>query len=191
MGRRKLALVGVVIAVGAAAAAAYAALPSRTVDPGSVAVGTLAGKTSVNVLSVDAFTRAINQAHGTNAVLQRLHFTPNQSTGWHTHPGPNIVLVVSGQLTLTDEHCNVTTYGDGQGFATGMNVHQAVAGTSGADFYSLYFLPQNADVLRADAGPPICAGHTNTGAAHGNSGADHGNSAADHGKSASAPGHNK
>jgi quercetin dioxygenase-like cupin family protein len=191
MGRKKLALAGVVIALGVAAAAAYAALPSRDVNPSSVPLGTLAGGTPVNVLSVDSFTRAINQAHGTNAVLQHLHFIPGRSTGWHTHPGPNIVLVVSGSLTLTDEHCNVTTYGDGQGFATGIDVHQAVAGPNGADFYSLYFLPKDADVLRTDAGPPICAGHTNAGADHGNSGADHGNSGADHGKSASAPGHNK
>jgi quercetin dioxygenase-like cupin family protein len=155
--RRKLALAGVVIVLGAAAAAAYAALPSRSVDPRSVGTGTLVGVTPVNVLSVDAFTRAINQAHGTNAVLTHLRFTPGQSTGWHTHPGPNIVLVVGGSLTLTDEHCNVTTYGDGEAFATGLDPHLAVAGASGADFYSLYFLPQDATVLRTDANPPTCA----------------------------------
>jgi hypothetical protein len=30
-------------------------------------------------------------------------------------------------------------------------------GASGADFYSLYFLPQDANVLRTDANPPVCA----------------------------------
>jgi quercetin dioxygenase-like cupin family protein len=123
--------------------------------------GTLASE-SVNVLSVDAFTRAINQAHGTNAVLQHLTFTPGQSTLWHTHPGPNLVLVVGGELTLTDNHCNVTTYTDGQGFATGLAEHLAVAGPEGADFYSLYFLPADASVLRTppageSATPPKCA----------------------------------
>lgn len=156
-GRTKLAVAGAVIALGMAAVAAYAALPSRDVDPSSVPIGTLAGGTPVNVLSVDAFTRAINQAQGSNSVLQHLRFVPGRSTGWHTHPGPNIVLVVSGALTLTDEHCNVTTYGPGEGFATGIDVHQAVAGADGADFYSLYLLPQDADVLRTDAGPPVCA----------------------------------
>jgi len=156
-GRRKVGLAAVILALGVTAAAAYASLPSRNVDPSTVGIGTLANGTPVNVLSVDAFTRAINQAHGTNAVLQHLRFTANQSTGWHTHPGPNIVLVVGGSLTLTDEHCNVTTYTDGQGFATGIDVHQAVAGPNGADFYSLYFLPQDADVLRTNADPPVCA----------------------------------
>lgn len=157
IGRGKLVLTAVAIVLGAAATVAYAALPSRSVDPSSVPTGTLVGGTPVNVLSVDAFTRAINQAHGTNAVLTHLRFAPGQSTGWHTHPGPNVVLVVGGSLTLTDEHCNVTTYGDGEAFATGLDVHLAVAGPSGADFYSLYFLPADADVLRTDASAPVCA----------------------------------
>ncbi len=157
IGRKAFVLVAVLVLSGIGASVAYAVLPpGPTVPPGSVPTGVLAGQTSVNVLSVDAFTRAINQAHGTNAVLTRVHFSDGQSTGWHTHPGPNLVLVVSGQLTLTDQNCNVTTYGPGQGFATGLDVHLAVA--SGAtDFYALYFLPQNADVLRTNASAPSCA----------------------------------
>jgi quercetin dioxygenase-like cupin family protein len=159
---RKFVLAVALVAAGIAAIAAYAALPSRSVQPADVPIGTLVGQTSVDVLSVDAFTRAIDQAHGTNAVLQHLHFAPFQSTLWHSHPGPNIVLLVGGSMTLTDEHCNVTTYTDGQGFATGLDVHLAVAGPEGADFYSLYFLPADADVLRtppagASAAPPNCA----------------------------------
>ena len=146
-----------VIVLGGAAAVTYAVLPATNIDPSSVPLGTLAGKTAVNVLSVDAFTRAINQAHGTNAVLQHLHFVPEQSTGWHTHPGPNIVLVVTGSLTLTDEHCNATTYGPGQAFATGLNVHEAVAGSEGSDFYTFYFLPADAEDLRTSTTPPVCA----------------------------------
>src|SRR5919109_3363713 len=128
MRRKRIVALALVVAAGGAALAAYAALPSRTVDPASVPLGTLAGASSVNVLSVNAFTRAIEQAHGTNAVLQHLRFTPGHSTLWHTHPGPNLVLVVGGSLTLTDEHCHVTTYIDGEGFATGLKVHLATAG---------------------------------------------------------------
>ena len=159
---RRVILLGTFTAITLIAIAAYAALPSRTVPPITVGVGTLAGKTSVNVLSVDAFTRAILQGHGTNAVLQHLVFTPNQLTLWHTHLGPNIVLLVGGSMTLTDEHCRVTTYQDGQGFATGLNNHLAVAGPDGADFYTFYFLPADEDVLRdppagISAEPPKCA----------------------------------
>ena len=150
-----------VVAGAVAVAAAYAALPSRNVTPHADMFGTLAGGTSVNVLSVDAFTRAINQEQGTKSVLQLLHFGPGQSTLWHTHPGPNIVLMVGGKLTLIDEHCNTTEYVDGQGFATGLKNHLAFAGPNGADFYTLYFLPADADVLRTppagqSADPPNC-----------------------------------
>jgi quercetin dioxygenase-like cupin family protein len=157
IGGKKAALAGVVVTICAAAPLTYAALPSTSVPPDQVPTGTLAGQTGVNVLSVDAFTRAINQAHGTNSVLQHVRFAAGQSTGWHAHPGPNIVLVVAGSLTLTDEHCNVTTYGPGEGFATGIDVHQAVAGPDGSDFYTFYLLPADADVLRTDEEPPVCA----------------------------------
>jgi quercetin dioxygenase-like cupin family protein len=204
--RKRFVLLATLVVAGVAAVAAYAALPARDVAPSSVPLGTLAGQTSVNVLSVDSFTRAIKQAHGTNAILQRTHFAPGQSTGWHTHPGPNLVLVVGGSITLTDEHCNVTTYADGQGFATGLKVHLAVAGPQGGDFYALYFLPADATVLRTppagqSATPPVCA-HRGTTAAtdHGNSGAateaqrsssTSTTQTSSPGKSGSGPGHNK
>ena len=155
--RSKFALAAATIALVAAATLVYAVLPTTSVPPSSVPPGTLAGATPVNVLSVDAFTRAIEQAQGTNAVLQHVQFAAGQSTGWHTHPGPAIVLVVAGSVTLTDEHCNVTTYGPGEGFATGLDVHQAVAGSTGEDFYTLYLLPKDATVLRTNAAPPVCA----------------------------------
>ncbi|MFL5962679.1 MAG: hypothetical protein ACJ757_07295 [Gaiellaceae bacterium] len=150
------------VVAGVTAIAAYAALPSRTVLPANVPAGTLAGQTSLNVFSVDAFTRAINQAHGSTAVLQHVVYTPGQQTLWHTHPGPNIVLMVGGSLTITDNHCNATTYGDGQGFVTGLDEHMGVAGANGADTYSLFFLPADADALRTpapgiSADPPPCA----------------------------------
>jgi quercetin dioxygenase-like cupin family protein len=144
------------MALGIGLTIAYATLPPTNVPPDSVPLGTLAGKTSVNVLSVDAFTRTINQGHGPNSVLQHIHFPPNFSTGWHTHPGPNLVLIMSGTSTLIDEHCNETTYGPGQGFATGLNVHEAIAGPEGVDAYLFFLLPEDADVLRTDANPPVC-----------------------------------
>ena len=154
--RSKMMLTFVAIALGAATLA-FAVLPATNVDPSTVPLGTLAGRTPVNVLSVDAFTRAINQGHGTNAVLQHIQLGPNQSTGWHTHTGPNIVLVGAGSATLMDAHCSVTTYGIDQAFATGLDVHEVTAGAEGVDVYTFYLLPANADVLRTDADPPVCA----------------------------------
>jgi quercetin dioxygenase-like cupin family protein len=160
--RKRFTLLVALVVAGVTAVAAYAALPTRNVLPTNVPIGTLAGQTAMDVFSVDAFTRAINQAHGSNAVLQHIVYTPGQSTLWHTHPGPNIVLMVGGSLTITDNHCNATTYVDGQGFVTGLDEHMGVAGPTGADTYSLFFLPAGADALRTPAAgisadPPVCA----------------------------------
>jgi quercetin dioxygenase-like cupin family protein len=156
---RKSQFAATVVLVVFAAIVTRAVLPITNVDPATVPIGTLAGQTPLNVFSVDAFSRAINQAHGTNAVLQHVQLAPNQVLGWHTHPGPNIVIIAAGSATLIDEHCNVTTYGTGQGFATGLRVHNFSAGPDGVDGYAFYFLPADAEVLRTDANPPPCAAH--------------------------------
>ena len=80
----------------------------------------------------------------------------NRRVGIRT-PGPNVVVIVAGSFTLIDEHCLETQYGPGQGFATGLDVHEGIAGPEGADFYGLYFLPADAEVLRVDASGPVCA----------------------------------
>jgi quercetin dioxygenase-like cupin family protein len=151
-GRRKLLVLGALAVLGATAAAAYAALPTANIPVSSVPQGTLALATRMNLLDPAAFGVAQNG----NGVLQRLHFANGQSTGWHTHPGPNVALVVSGGFELIDDKCNTTFYGPGQAFATGTAVHEAIA-VGETDFYSLYMLPSTADVLRTDAAPPSCA----------------------------------
>jgi quercetin dioxygenase-like cupin family protein len=146
----------VTVVACAGAASAFAVLPTANVPASSVAVGTLATVNKLNILDTSAFGVAQNG----NVVLQRLHFSDGQSTGWHTHPGPNVVLVVSGGFQLIDDKCNTTSYGPGQAFATGTAVHEAIA-TGATDFYSVYMLPSNADVLRTDAAPPSCAAVAN------------------------------
>jgi hypothetical protein len=44
---------------------------------------------------------------------------PGFSSGWHTHPGPVLVVMTPtsvGSLTLYDEHCNPTTIGANQAY---------------------------------------------------------------------------
>lgn len=155
--KRAVALgsIAALIAV-AGAVAAHATLPPTSVPVTSVPVGTLAGGAPLDVQSVSAFTRAIEQEQGTNVALVRGHLDDGVSTGWHTHPGPNIVIVMSGGFNLTDDSCHTTFYGPGTAFATGLGVHQAVA-VGATEYYSLYFLPRTADVLRTDATAPKCA----------------------------------
>jgi quercetin dioxygenase-like cupin family protein len=153
--RTRIILAIAAMTLGVGLTVAYATLPITDVDETTVGFGTLAGKTPMYVQSEDAFEKVIKK-HAANSVLQHGHFAPNFSTGWHTHPGPAMVFIMSGTSTLIDEHCHETTYGPGQGFVTGLKVHEAITGPDGVDFYQLYLLPTDADVLRTDANPPVC-----------------------------------
>jgi quercetin dioxygenase-like cupin family protein len=64
-----------------------------------------------------------------DVVLAKLTFAPNGFVGWHTHPGPAIVAVSAGELTVTNEiDCVPRTYHSGQSFVDpGQgNIHVAV-----------------------------------------------------------------
>jgi quercetin dioxygenase-like cupin family protein len=59
----------------------------------------------------------VRGAHET--VMQQVVIAPGGFTGWHSHPGPVIVLVKSGQLSFydgEDPSCTVRTYSAGQAF---------------------------------------------------------------------------
>jgi quercetin dioxygenase-like cupin family protein len=95
-----------VAAVAAAVAiAANVPIPTTNVDPATVPVGFLARGTHIDDAKVASFARAIKQSRGSTAVLQHIRFVNGQETNWHTHPGPVIVLVVSGQLDYIDDRC--------------------------------------------------------------------------------------
>ena len=48
-----------------------------------------------------------------DVAVQQVTLAPGGSTGWHSHPGPAVVIVKSGSLTLydgDDRRCQGTTY---------------------------------------------------------------------------------
>ena len=48
-----------------------------------------------------------------DVIVQQVTIAPGGSTGWHSHPGPAVVIVKSGSLTLydgDDRRCIGTTY---------------------------------------------------------------------------------
>jgi quercetin dioxygenase-like cupin family protein len=51
--------------------------------------------------------------------VTRHTFQPGQHTGWHTHPGPSLITVISGELTVYEAdapNCTPTVYHAGQSF---------------------------------------------------------------------------
>jgi quercetin dioxygenase-like cupin family protein len=52
-------------------------------------------------------------------------YPPGHVSGWHVHPGVHSVVVLSGTLTVYDEHCVRTEYGPGQMYLGGSKPHVA------------------------------------------------------------------
>ena len=78
----------------------------------------------------ETFSRLVND--GSNVHIGQLTFQPEDDgeiggVNWHTHPGPFIVAVTEGALTVTWEHdCEPRTYEAGEAFVDlGQNVHKA------------------------------------------------------------------
>jgi quercetin dioxygenase-like cupin family protein len=76
---------------------------------------------------------------------QRIVAQPGATFGWHTHPGPTIVTVLSGSLSFYHaEHCTERiNYAPGQSFSNlPHEVHLARnEGTTTLVIYAVYFIP--------------------------------------------------
>ena len=167
MHRLKLAIVsGVAVAgVGAAVALATDMLPPQ-ISPGTSTQGFFVSNSRIDDVPLGPVARAA-ASDGSRTFLQRIIFSGGQSTGWHSHPGPVFVMIVSGSLTYEDperSECLSVLYNAGQGFVDRGygNVHRAVAGASGAEFWAFYLLPPDIHAVRDPVSgslptPPECA----------------------------------
>ena len=83
----------------------------------------------------------------------------NSALGWHTHPGPAIVTVVSGSLGSQREvqgECVTTWHTAGTGFMDpGFgHVHRAVSRGDGFDAYTTFVIPSGSPSQTIPADPP-------------------------------------
>lgn len=97
---KRLAILGAIVAL-----AVSATMVSATPPSGVTAVVLGRGTNQV--------TDTLTAAAGLDVVTQMITFAPGATTGWHTHPGEVVVVVVSGTITLwrspgTAEHANCT-----------------------------------------------------------------------------------
>ncbi|HLK47964.1 MAG TPA: cupin domain-containing protein [Bryobacteraceae bacterium] len=96
------------------------------------------------------------QAHGPNDVLQaQLVFQPGGDTGWHTHPGPVVVVVKSGALTEIHKNGCVSVHPAGSVFfESAGEVHRAINQTGAvSEVYATFISPAGAPPLQP-AGDP-------------------------------------
>jgi len=94
-----------------------------------------------------------------DVAVAHLTFAPGSSTGWHKHPGPTVVTVTTGELTVTSRHCVAHTYTAGETFVEeGPRRHLAVnTGTGTTESIVTFFVPEGSDALTIPARVPRCA----------------------------------
>jgi quercetin dioxygenase-like cupin family protein len=104
----------------------------------------------------------IHVASARQTVIQEIVIAPGGHTGWHSHPGPVVVLVRSGALTFYDGEdagCTPRTYEAGQAFIDRGQGHVHIARnlstTENLELWAVYFdVPPADGVFRLDAPDP-------------------------------------
>jgi len=119
-----------------------------TATPGSGATTTTVGRATMPAVHVNAGDFTLRQKHDADAVTVVVSLDPGGTTGWHSHPGPSIVSVVSGQATeYRSDDPNGTVYSKGTAFADegGDHAHIVVnEGTTDLVLIAFQILPKGA-----------------------------------------------
>lgn len=107
----------------AAVATAFAAAVLATSGAGINAViharAAFVNAVDIKIKVDDGHQEVLHVPNARDTVMQQIVVEPRGHTGWHSHPGPAIALVKSGQLTLysgDDRKCVGRTYSAGQAF---------------------------------------------------------------------------
>ena len=152
--RRTLAAI---VAVGTLIAAALVVLPARA-TPSSDVTTTILAKSLFDDIHVNARAhtpdhwKAKLKTHGQSDVyVVDNRFAPGGTTGWHSHPGSSLILVVAGTVTNyegDDPNCTPPAYSAGDGFLDpgGGHVHQLRNETGAlAETIAVQLLPKAAE----------------------------------------------
>jgi quercetin dioxygenase-like cupin family protein len=136
------------------------ATPAIGVDSTSLAVGTFDGLEAIS--QTDSHEVELRATGPTDVHILQNKIAPGGTFGWHSHPGPSIVVVQSGTLMLyraDDPDCTGQVYAAGSGFVDqGSDVHVVRnEGSVDAVLYVTSIIPQGAG-RRIDALDPGTCG---------------------------------
>jgi quercetin dioxygenase-like cupin family protein len=127
---KRLKVAAIVLALGATAVGSALATPGADIVSSVLASGTLDGHVKLKV-----------RRHRSDVVVQQVTIAPRGTTGWHTHPGPAVVVIKSGSFTLydgDDPTCTGTTYSAGQAFIDPGHGHVHIGRNEGSQTVELY-----------------------------------------------------
>src|SRR5688572_14098633 len=115
---RQLALAAIIAAFSAVVVVA-ALTPAHLVSGTILARGSFADQTDIKFKIKGQGQEVINVNNAAETVMQKIVIAPGGHTGWHSHPGPVVVLVASGQMSFYDSEdptCSVRIYSAGEAF---------------------------------------------------------------------------
>jgi quercetin dioxygenase-like cupin family protein len=140
---------------------AQATPPFGVITAPVVARGYFADATDVKFKVAERGQDVIHAPNAGDTVVQRILFGPNGNFGWHSHPGPVVVVVVSGELTFydgDDPTCTPRTYYAGQVFVDKGQGHvhfaRNLSATNNLELYATYFDVPAGKPQRIDAPDP-------------------------------------
>jgi quercetin dioxygenase-like cupin family protein len=132
--------------------AVISTIVAYAITPGSGAVGEIlvrAGfvdKTDVRFKVKDNNREVIQANNAGDTAMQKITIAPGGHTGWHSHPGPVVVLIESGEMTFydgDDPTCTARTFVAGQAFIDKGQGHEHIAFNQNASeplvLYATYF----------------------------------------------------
>jgi quercetin dioxygenase-like cupin family protein len=136
------------------------ATPIIGVNSTSLAIGTFDSGLEANS-KTDNFEVELRATGPTDVYLLQNTIAPGGTYGWHSHPGPSIVVVQSGELTLyraDDPTCTPQVYTAGSGFVDqGGDVHVVRnEGSVDAVVYVTSIIPKSAGRRIDELDPGTC-----------------------------------
>ena len=162
--RKRLGILAIATAISTAMAGMALATPASGVVGTIMARAGFVDPVDIKLKVQEGNRQEIIQVRGAqDTVMQQIAIAPGGSTGWHSHPGPAIVLVKAGELTLfssEDPTCTGRTYTAGQAFVDSGQGHVHIARNltqSPTELWVTYLDVPPGESVRVDAADPgIC-----------------------------------
>lgn len=140
--------------------------PSSGIISGTVfARASFVDATDIKFKIEDGSQEVIKVDNAQQTVVQQIVIAPGGSTGWHSHPGPVVVLIKSGEMTFyssEDPTCSPRTYTAGQAFVDEGQGHVHIARnestTQNVELWATYFDVPPGQPFRIDAADPGTCG---------------------------------
>jgi quercetin dioxygenase-like cupin family protein len=157
--RRAMLIGGIAVLLGGTAAVAT---PPSGLSSTLLARGSLSRHDRIQLLA--SLTKQIKPP-SSDVAMVRATLNPGGTTGWHDHPGPSVVILAAGTLTISEAKgrgCRVTEVSAAAGqkaFFHPDDVHRFDnRGATVAEFYITYFAPTALPLLiDVPEAPPGCS----------------------------------